>query len=77
VAGFEVPYSGLTGSNSTWCRVEDNDSEYSVTGWDTYQDRINNSGYRKNTWYSYAYATTCSIGGGSSPSLEVIVERTK
>ena len=77
VAGFEVPYSTLTGSNSTWCRVEDNDSEYSVVSWDTYQDRINDSRFLRKTWSSYAYDTTCSLAGGSSPNLEVIVERTK
>lgn len=78
VAGWEVPYTNLFGnSNRTWCRVEDNDTEYSVTGWDTHQSRIHDDGLLKKTRESNACNTTCSIGSGSSPALEVIVERTR
>lgn len=78
VAGWEVPYTDMFGArNSTWCRVEDNDSEYSKISWDTYQARINDGSLLRSTWKSYAYDTTCDLGNGSSPSLEVVVERTR
>lgn len=69
--GWSVPYSG---HNNSWCRVEDNDSEYAQTGWDTYQDRIEDGNGGQS---SYAYRITCPLGQGSSPALEAVVERTR
>lgn len=69
--GWSVPY---TGHNNSWCRVEDNDSEYSKTSWDTYQDRIEDGNGGQS---SYAYQITCPLGQGSSPALEAVVTRTR
>ena len=71
MVGWSVPY---TGHNNSWCRVEDFDSEYTPTGWDTYQDRIENG---QGGQSAYAYHMSCPLGQGSSPALEAVVQRTR